>query len=317
MYQQSWLTEEVTTDWKSVNVLPSLKGGPEGGPWEPQVCQPGLGAVKVKSQITPSTILWHMQDNQGIRSSWHGFGKGRSCWTNLIFCDQVTCSADVVDAPSLEVFKTNLDEALSNLGQWKMSLPMAGGLELYYFKPLNGEMKTDDLDEQEKGSLTPPAPQWGSSNEPEALDPAAEWLREAPAAGLVAQACLAGVGAEILALQSLYREGKLRHENNCLTEQDGDENGGGLCLVFCKVTAKQQINTMQGKITSPVKSKRTALKSLGPVAAQVKGDPTCMQLWSPEHKKDSDLLEQAQKRNMQMVRGMEELSCEERLRELG
>lgn len=55
-----------------------------------------------------------------------------------------------------------------------------------------------------QGSLTPPAPQWGSSNEPEALDPAAEWLREAPAAGLVAQACLAGVGAEILALQSLY-----------------------------------------------------------------------------------------------------------------
>lgn len=52
-----------------------------------------------------------------------------------------------------------------------------------------------------------------------------------------------------------YREGKLRHENNCLSEQDGDENGGGLCLVFCKVTAKQQITTMQGKITSPVKSK--------------------------------------------------------------
>ena len=35
-----------------------------------------------------------------------------------------------VAAPSLAVFKTRLDGALSNLVQWKVSLPMAGGLEL-------------------------------------------------------------------------------------------------------------------------------------------------------------------------------------------
>ena len=37
---------------------------------------------------------------------------------------------EVVDAPSLEVFKARLDGALSNLVYWKVSLPMAGGLEL-------------------------------------------------------------------------------------------------------------------------------------------------------------------------------------------
>jgi len=36
---------------------------------------------------------------------------------------------DVVDAPSLAVFKARLDAALSNLLYWKVSLPMAGGLE--------------------------------------------------------------------------------------------------------------------------------------------------------------------------------------------
>ena len=36
----------------------------------------------------------------------------------------------VVDALSLEVFKARLDGALSNLVLWKVSLPMAGGLEL-------------------------------------------------------------------------------------------------------------------------------------------------------------------------------------------
>jgi len=40
---------------------------------------------------------------------------------------------------------------------------------------------------------------------------------------------------------------------------------------------------------------------------------SCIQLWSPQHKKDMDLLEQATK----MIRGLEHLSYEERLRELG
>jgi len=34
---------------------------------------------------------------------------------------------EVVNAPSLELFKAGLDGALSNLVQWKVSLPTAGG----------------------------------------------------------------------------------------------------------------------------------------------------------------------------------------------
>ncbi|KFW03975.1 hypothetical protein N327_00774, partial [Fulmarus glacialis] len=43
----------------------------------------------------------------------------------------------------------------------------------------------------------------------------------------------------------------------------------------------------------------------------------CIQLWSPQHKIDMDLLGHVQRRPMKMIRGIEHLSYEESLRELG
>jgi len=42
-----------------------------------------------------------------------------------------------------------------------------------------------------------------------------------------------------------------------------------------------------------------------------------VQLWSPQHRKDTDLLEWGQRRATKMIRGLEHLSSKERLRELG
>jgi len=44
---------------------------------------------------------------------------------------------------------------------------------------------------------------------------------------------------------------------------------------------------------------------------------SCMQLWSPQHRTDMDLSEWGQRRTIKMIRGLEHLSCEGRLRELG
>ncbi|GAB0210102.1 mitochondrial enolase superfamily member 1 [Grus japonensis] len=64
---------------------------------------------KIMEQIILSAITWHIQDNQVIRPSQHGFMKGRSWLTNLIsFYDKVTLLVDegkAVDVVYLDISK--------------------------------------------------------------------------------------------------------------------------------------------------------------------------------------------------------------------
>lgn len=43
----------------------------------------------------------------------------------------------------------------------------------------------------------------------------------------------------------------------------------------------------------------------------------CVQAWSSQHKEDVDLLEQAKRRATMTIKGLEHLSCKQRLREPG
>ena len=70
-----------------------------------------LSTHTLKSRLTSSVVQFSRQKLDVVRH-WHRLPR------------------EAVAAPSLAVSKARLDGALSNLVCWKVSLPMAGGLEL-------------------------------------------------------------------------------------------------------------------------------------------------------------------------------------------
>ena len=89
---------ELMDDWRLGNVMSIYKKGHKEdlGNYRPVSLTSVPG--KVIEQVILNAITQYVQDNQGIRPSQHGFMKGKSCLTNLIFYDWVTCLVDEGEA---------------------------------------------------------------------------------------------------------------------------------------------------------------------------------------------------------------------------
>lgn len=95
LFKKSVETGDVPLDWKSANVTPIFKKGGKGNP--DNYRQISLTSIpgKILESIIKDQVIDHLNTNNLIHDTQHGFMKNKSCTTNLLeFLEIVTNSVD-------------------------------------------------------------------------------------------------------------------------------------------------------------------------------------------------------------------------------